>query len=78
MRTQISRWGNSLAIRIPGAIAHSHGLEAGSAVELVECEDGTLQLRPDGPSLSELVGRVTLENLHEEISFGAPVGRELL
>lgn len=78
MRTQISRWGNSLAIRIPGAMARSHGLEVGNAVELVEREDGTLELRPDGPSLSELVDRIAPENLHDEFSFGAPVGKELL
>ncbi len=78
MRTQISRWGNSLAIRIPGAIVRSHGLEAGDAVELTECEDGTLQLRSDGPGLSELIERITPDNLHDECSFGAPVGKELL
>lgn len=78
MRAQISQWGNSLAIRIPHQLAHSHGLEVGSAVELIERDDGTLQLCPEGPSLAQLVSGITPDNRHGEVSFGVPEGKEAL
>ncbi len=78
MRTQVQRWGNSLAVRIPKPYAADLGLDQESAVDLV-VEDGCLVIRPATTpryELSDLLSRVTDENLHTEISSGPPVGEE--
>lgn len=78
MRAVVSKWGHSLAVRIPSQLAHSHGIAEGTAIELTELENGALQLRPTGPTLDEMVKAITPENLHGEVSFGVPTGREAL
>ena len=45
MNAQVGRWGNSLAVRIPGANARELGLDEGSELELTRM-DGGLLLRP--------------------------------
>ena len=77
MLVRISKWGNSLALRIPAAFAEETGIESGSAVDLA-LEDGRLVITPTAPaySLDELLEGVTPGNLHGEIDTGAPQGRE--
>jgi antitoxin MazE len=78
MKTQIRKWGNSLAVRIPKAFAANLGLVQESSVELA-LEDGNLVVRPS-PSpkyqLSELLDRVSEDNLHNEEDYGRAVGNE--
>lgn len=78
MKTSLSRWGNSLAVRIPRTMALEIGVSDGSDVEM-EVVDGGLLLRPvdDEPSLEELVAGITDENRHPEVSWGPPRGREV-
>ena len=49
----------------------------GSEVE-VSVADGVLIVRPSGKaySLDELVDRITPENRHDEVDWGAPEGKE--
>lgn len=78
MHTQIARWGNSLAVRIPQPLARAVALAEGTAVELV-VEDGLLVLRPRPsapPSLADLLAGITPENLPDEPFDDGPVGRE--
>ena len=78
MKTQVQKWGNSLAVRIPKAFASDLGLEHDATVEL-ELGDGCLVLRPTvGPTyeLRELVSRVTEDNRHGEYDVGGPAGDE--
>jgi len=77
VRTQIAKWGNSLAIRLPGEYAKGLGLTAGMELE-VSILDGGLLLRPRRKeySLQELLAQVTAENVHEETDWGAAVGQE--
>ncbi len=78
MRTQVQKWGNSLAVRIPKAFAADLGLAQDSAVEL-DLEDGCLVVRPSTEvryDLHELLEQVTKENVHTESDFGPSVGRE--
>jgi antitoxin MazE len=77
MKARVLRWGNSLAVRIPQVIAKDAHLREGDAVE-ISSEVGKVEVRRASkvPTLSELVARITPENRHEEISIGAPVGRE--
>jgi antitoxin MazE len=78
MKTQIQKWGNSLAVRIPKAFAANLGLAQNSSVELA-LEDGSLVVRPSPVpryQLSELLDRVTENNLHTEEDYGRAVGNE--
>jgi antitoxin MazE len=76
--TKISKWGNSLAIRIPLAIAKQAGLSAGDCVALALDSDGGIVLRPTRRryELSELVARITPRNRHRETDWGQPQGEE--
>lgn len=77
MQTQIGKWGNSLAVRLPGAYAKDLGLREGMELE-ISLVNGGLMLRPapNGYSLEELVAGITRENLHEETDWGPAIGRE--
>lgn len=78
LQTQIQKWGNSLAIRIPKPFAVEVGLEQNSTVT-VSIVDGKLVLEPVKPeyTLAELLSQVTPENLHQEVETGAAVGNEV-
>lgn len=79
MRAQIKQWGNSAAVRLPMAVLAAMKLDINSEVELQE-RGGELVLSPikDDYRLESLLDGITSENQHEEISFGHPVGQELL
>jgi antitoxin MazE len=79
MVTHIQKWGNSLALRIPQAVAREIGLDKDSSVEIA-LADGKLVVAPVVKrklTLAKLLAQVTDENIHREIDFGAPVGREI-
>ena len=77
MRVRVSRWGNSLAIRIPASFSREVRIEAGDAVEL-QVEDGLLVIEPVRTTytLDELVAGITEENRHDKTEWGPPVGGE--
>lgn len=80
MQTQIARWGNSLAVRIPQPLARAVALAEGAAVE-IEVEDGRIVLSrkpPAAPTLVELLAGITPDNLPEESFDDTPVGHEAL
>lgn len=72
---QVQKWGNSLGIRIPKAIAVKVGLVEGSEIDL-DIEEGNLVVKPKSKSLDELLSQITPDNLHAEIPTGKPEGRE--
>jgi len=79
MQVQVTKWGNSLALRIPKPFAEDAGVSEGSAVEL-SVEDGKIvasPIRQDSPTLRQLLVKVNKSNLHGEVDTGAPVGREV-
>jgi antitoxin MazE len=78
MRATVRKWGNSLALRIPHALAVEVGIEEGSEVA-VSLDGGAIRVSPRrSPAyrLEELVEGITADNLHPEVDFGPPVGRE--
>lgn len=78
MLTKVQKWGNSLGLRIPKALAEEASVEEGSAVEL-SASKGQLIVRPIRQrryELQDLLVDITEENLHAEISTGEPRGRE--
>jgi antitoxin MazE len=76
--TTISKWGNSLAVRIPLAIAKQASLNEGDSVALVLDGEGGIVLRPTRRKyeLSELVAGITPRNRHRETDWGPPQGSE--
>jgi len=79
MKTRVQKWGNSLAVRIPKALADEAGLSADLAVEL-SLKQGKLVIQPlaENPvSLAALLEAVTADNLHDEWHTGPAVGAEI-
>jgi antitoxin MazE len=78
VQTKIQKWGNSLGLRIPRALAIQAQVEEGSMVDLT-IENGSLRIHPLKPRryiLQELLKGITPHNLHDEILNLDPVGRE--
>lgn len=75
MDALITKWGNSLALRIPKAYADKANLKEGSAVELVPDAQG-LRVRRRPPTLAQLLEGVSADNLHGETLTGGKQGRE--
>ena len=79
MTATIQKWGNSLALRIPLAVAKQIHVQEGDTVTLRVSPAGlTVKLVPKRPSLDDLLAQVTSENLHAATEWGADVGREVL
>lgn len=72
---QVQKWGNSLGIRIPKALAMEIGLKEGSKIDL-DVEDGHLVIKPRTNTLEDLLSKITPDNLHSEVQTGEPQGRE--
>lgn len=78
MQARIQKWGNSLAVRIPKAVATEAHLAQEAIVELA-VHDGKLVIEPTKKKnydLKLLIAGITPDNLHAEDIWGAPVGRE--
>ena len=79
MNARVARWGDSLALRIPGALALELAVEEGAELELTVSE-GRLVAEPRPPEphfdLAELLAGVTPENIHGEITTGPALGSE--
>lgn len=77
MRAKIQKWGNSLALRVPKAVAESTSLAEGTEVDL-SIEAGRLVVSPvkRDLTLDEMLDLVTEENKHGLIDWGPAVGKE--
>jgi antitoxin MazE len=78
MKTRISKWGNSLAIRIPKHLGSEAELEEGTEIEL-SVRNGSIIITPVSAnySLDDLVLGITAENRHTETDWGLPRGAEV-
>jgi len=79
VRGSIRKWGNSLAVRLPASVVQATSLRENSPVTIEE-DNGVIVIRPIEAEyeLGDLVKRIKPENLHEEVEFDAPAGREAL
>ncbi|MGN7964181.1 AbrB/MazE/SpoVT family DNA-binding domain-containing protein [Brucella sp. 22210] len=78
MQVLIKKWGNSAAVRLPAAIMEAVHLELDTAVDVRE-EGGRIVIEPvrqPNYRLEELLAGITPDNVHEEVDFGASVGKE--
>ncbi len=79
MQSTISKWGNSLALRLPRHITEEANLTDGSSVN-VEVEDGAIRITPARKRflLSELLeGEPQRDHNEHEIDWGKPKGIEV-
>jgi len=83
MKVAFQKWGNSLALRVPKALAQEIGAGDGKSAEM-SVRDGKLVVevtkrkrRKRRYTLDELVAGITTENRHKEIDWGPPVGNEV-
>ena len=80
MRVLVKKWGNSASVRIPAAVMEAARLSLDQQVDIRE-EAGRVIIEPipePAFNLVDLLAAVTDENIHSEIDFGPPVGKELL
>jgi len=79
MKSNIQKWGNSLAIRIPKSFAEEIHLVQGSRIDIALNKD-KLQITPIKEkqyTLEQLLCEITEDNLHKEIDTGSPIGKEV-
>jgi antitoxin MazE len=76
-KAQIVKWGNSLAVRIPKAVAEEAHVQEGDLI-VIEAAEGTIELRRAEriPTLQELVAKITPENRYPETNWGSERGKE--
>lgn len=76
MEAKIQRWGNSLGVRIPAAIARELHLRNGSVVDVVE-ESNSIVIRPaKNHDIHSLLDSITDDNRHSEVDWGTREGNE--
>jgi antitoxin MazE len=77
MQTSISKWGNSLALRLPRHAVEGTKLVEGAAVE-VEVREGSIVVTPVRKKfkLADLLVNARPEARHDETDWGAPQGDE--
>ena len=71
----VRKWGSSLAVRIPKAIAEQWGVSEGSAIEM-ESRGDRVVMRKKAYDLDDMLSRVTADNLHPEQDTDGPQGNE--
>ncbi|HWG59529.1 MAG TPA: AbrB/MazE/SpoVT family DNA-binding domain-containing protein [Candidatus Acidoferrales bacterium] len=77
MRTAVKECGNSVSVRIPAGVPRAAKLKVDDAVTVRE-EAGRIVIEPverKEYELAALVRGITARNQHDEIDFGAPVGK---
>jgi len=79
MTTKIKKWGNSLAIRLPKKTVDFLGLKEGSLVGF-DYDKNQITIKPKKEkeyTLKELTDKITSKNIHQEVDWGGPVGKEI-
>ena len=75
-KSHVSKWGASLAIRIPKAVAEQWGVEEGSPVEFIAQDDCVL-LRKRRFDLDAMIAEMSPDRQPPEADWGRPEGAEV-
>ena len=78
--TKVTKWGNSIALRLPSSLVHSAGLLDGSSVTLMREGDRIViqKVNKKNPTLASLIARITPDNQHTDAWLDIePVGNEI-
>ena len=70
---QVSKWGNSLAIRLPAAVVEALGLEEGDQIEIRVAGDRAFEVTRDRSRLNAIE---RLRRLRRPLPAGFTLGRE--
>ena len=78
MKSNIKKWGNSLALRLPASVLGGTVFELELEVD-VRIEGNRMIIEPVRPpiDLDAMLAAITPENSHELINWGPPVGKEV-
>lgn len=76
MNTTLTKWGNSVAIRLPKAFITQIGAKEGDIVD-IKIQQNEIVVSKSNPSLEDLLSKVTPENLHNETNTGNITGKEI-
>lgn len=77
---QVSKWGNSLGVRIPRGIVESLGINEGDKLELMTTTDGITLRKVKAKReyrLEEILDCFPRTDVYEEVSWGEPRGKEV-
>jgi antitoxin MazE len=80
VRVIVKKWGNSASVRIPAGIMEAARLRLNDPIDIRE-EGGRIVIEPirtNECDLAQLLAGITPENMHAEVDFGVPEGKELL
>jgi len=79
MNTKVQKWGNSLAVRLPKAIARAALFKAGTPVFIKQDLRGITIVPKSAkePTFEEMIAQIDPKNLPEKIDWGEPVGNEI-
>lgn len=75
MQTQIQKWGNSLALRLPSKLLSHLNLRGGSTVTII-LEGDHLLIQPKKYQLDEFLEKITSGNTHHQLLEDQRVGQE--
>lgn len=75
MQTHISKWGNSLGVRLPNHILKQLHLHAGSTVN-IELEGDRLVMSAPKYSLDDMLEQINADNLHSVLLDDDQIGKE--
>ncbi len=79
IQLRVTKWGNSLGLRVPREVAARAGLTEGARVDIEGFEDGRIVVTRSRRrfTIEELVAGMTPENEHP-LEDDGPVGDELI
>lgn len=79
MQVRVTKWGNSLGIRVPKEVATRVGLSEGSRVE-VTVDGDRIIISAERPvyTLDELLVGMTPDAMHQAFDWGPDVGDEVV
>jgi antitoxin MazE len=79
VQVQVTRWGNSLGVRLPKDLARGLGIGEGSRVEMrAERDRIVISVARPVYTLDELLVGMTPEAMHEAFDWGEDRGREIV
>ena len=79
MEALVTKWGNSLGIRLPASIANQVKITDGTKVNLILKKNKIeiVPLKPGKYSLDDMLSNISDDNLHSEIDSGESLGVEI-
>lgn len=79
-KTKINKWGNSYGVRLPIEVIEDNDLGDDSPVLIVQNKKSVvIEFLPKDKKInkSDLIGKISKENLHSEVEWGERQGNEI-